>query len=213
MRQRKMCLVAVMAGCLLVLPSAAFADEPCLLPVGCAAPLDLDLALDPDGAVDDPVGTVTDVVGGAEETVEPVVGPVRDLIDDVLGGEDPVEPPGDGPGDGRGTVVEGRTGSRDPSAGRDPSAERGPFFDGLVREDLRPDTLIGSAASGTRPIVGPAGVPGGPGVVVGAALRGLLLLAVLFGIAVGFVLVQSRIDRRDPRLAESPARAELVTFA
>jgi hypothetical protein len=48
--------------------------------------------------------------------------------------------------------------------------------------------------------------------VIDAAVRGLLLLAVLFGLAVGFVVMQSRLDRRDPRLAAASPQAEMVTF-
>jgi hypothetical protein len=44
-------------------------------------------------------------------------------------------------------------------------------------------------------------------------VRGLLLLALLFGITVAFVVVQGRIDRNDPKLTGAPVRTEVVTFA
>jgi hypothetical protein len=201
-------IVVVSIGLFAFGPTPAHADGSCLVPVGCDTELDLDDPLqDPGDVVQDPVGTVDDIVDGVDETVGPVIDQVDDLLDDVLG-RDPGDPPGGGPdGDDPDPVVDGRDGAR----GR-PSADASGTPDAVAREGARPETLIGSAASGTRPAVGPARSPGGDGDVVEAALRGLLLLAVLFGLAIGFVVAQSRLDRRDPRLAGAPARAEVVTF-
>jgi hypothetical protein len=199
----------VVLAAIVLAPATALADEPCLLPVACDLPIDLPEA-DPNDAVEDPVGVVNDTVDDAEETVRPVVDPVLDIVDDVLGGDDPVDPPGGDGGGGHGTEVEGRSQTRGTSTDQlgptPPSA--------FAHESTRPaPTLIGSAASGSRPAVGPATTPGGPGSVIGAAVRGLLLLAILFGVAIGFVVLQSRLDRRDPGLTAAPATPEVVTFA
>lgn len=203
---RKLAAVVVVCAATVMAPVAALADEPCLLPVGCDLPVALP-EVDPDDVVKDPIGVVDEVVDDAEETVRPIVDPVLDLVDDVLGGDDPVDPPGGGGGDGHGTEVEGRTGARGPTTDRLGPRSPNP----LDRESTRPPTLIGSAVSGSRPLVGPT--PGGPGGVIGAALRGFLLLAILFGVAIGFVVLQSRLDRRDPGLTAAPTTPEVVTFA
>jgi hypothetical protein len=134
-----------------------------------------------------------------------------DVVDDVLNGGDIVLPPGgDGPRDhdgGPGAKGPGPDGSsHDPrtTAAR-PSA--------LAREALRPaQPIIGSAASGSIPPVAPHGSPGRLEGFVEGAVRGLLLLAALFGVTLGFVMVQGWLDRNDPKLIGAPVRTEIVTF-
>jgi hypothetical protein len=196
---------------LLALASPARAD------VGSCLALDQDcledlVNTDPNEALDDPVGTVVDLVDGAEDTTDPVVDPVKDIVDDALNGGDPVLPPGgDGPGahdSGPGTQVDGRDRAR-----QDPRSPAGPPT-ALSREAFAPlPTLIGSAATGTRPPVAPHGSPGRFEGFVEGAVRGLLLLAMLFGVTVGFVVAQGRMDRNDPKLVAAPVRTEMVTFA
>lgn len=165
-------------------------------------------AVDPDEVLNDTVGSVTDGLDDPEETIEPVVEPVLELVDQLLGGGGIVEPPaGDGPGarsSGPGTKVEGREGSR--TQERSPSASTA-----VRRESARPPTLIGTAIGDTRPVVTNVAPDRFDG-FVGAAVRGLLLALVFFGLTVGFVLFQDRLDRNDPKLAWSPPRAETVTF-
>jgi len=199
---------------LLVLPSPARAD------VGSCLALEPDclenvVTADPDEGLDDPVGTIVDVVDGAEDTTDPVVDPVLDVVDDVLNGGDPVLPPGgDGPGaheSGPGTRAGGRERSgqdagppvaRPSALGREAFAARAPV-----------ETFIGSAATGIRPPLPPHGSPGRFDGLIEGAVRGLLLLVVLFGVTVGFVAVQGRIDRNDPKLIGAPVRTDVVTFA
>jgi hypothetical protein len=200
-------VVGTLSLFVLASPAPALADDACLpLTAGCSNDT---ITVDPDEVVDDPLGAVVDMVDGAEDTTDPVVDPVLDVVDDVLSGGDIVDPPGgDGPrghGSGPGTKVQ-----RDERQRQDRERTL-PRPGALAREALRPpEPIIGSAASGVRPPVGPHGSPG-DGFVEGA-LRGLLLLAVLFGVAVGFVMVQGRLDRNDPKLIGAPVRTEIVTF-
>jgi hypothetical protein len=205
---RKIAKVAVGTLSLLVLasPAPALADDVCLpLTAGCSNDT---ITVDPD----DPIGAVVDVVDGAD-TTDPVVDPVLDVVDDLLNGGGIVEPPGgDGPRDhvsGPGTKDEGREGPRrdarpTPTAGRPSGLSRAAFG--------QPEPIIGSAASGSVPPIAPHGSPGRREGLVEGAVRGLLLLAVLFGVTVGFVMVQGRLDRNDPKLIGAPVRTEIVTF-
>jgi hypothetical protein len=213
---RKIATAVVGTLSLLVLasPAPALADDVCL-PLTAACTTDT-ITVDPDEGADDPIGTIVDVVDGAEDTtdptVDPVVDPVLDVVDDVLNGGDIVDPPGgDGPRghrSGPGTKVQGDERQR-----QDPRTTA-PRPGALAREAFRPPgPIIGSAASGVRPPVGPHGSPGRLDGIVEGAVRGLLLLAVLFGVTVGFVVVQGRLDRNDPKLIGAPVRTEIVTFA
>ena len=43
--------------------------------------------------------------------------------------------------------------------------------------------------------------------------RSLAIVLALFGLAVGFVAIQDRLDRNDPRLARAPMESDIVGFA
>jgi hypothetical protein len=201
-------LIAASWALILSSPAPAAATDCTSLLGTCATDT---ITIDPEDALDDPVDTVLDTIDGAEDTTDPVVDPVLDEVDDVLGGGGIVDPPGgEGPAEhraGPGATVSGREGSTD-RPGQSPTGTTA-----LVRESTRPPvTFIGSAASGTRPPLPPHGAPGRFDGVIEGAVRGLLLLLVLFGVTIGFVLIQGRLDRNDPRLAGAPVRAEVVTF-
>ena len=184
-------------------PGVVLAGDCDLLDAACAVD-----AVDPDEVLDDPVGSVTDTLDDPEETIQPVVEPILEVVDDLLGGGGIVEPPvGGGPAgrsSGPGTRVEGREGART----GEPSP---PASTAVGREAAGPPTLIGTAIGDSRPVVTNVAPDRFDG-FVGAAVRGLLLALVLFGLTVGFVLFQDRLDRNDPKLARSPPRAETVTF-
>ena len=215
---RKIATAVVGTLSLLVLasPAPALADDGCLpLVAGCSNDT---ITVDPDEVLDDPIGTVVDVVDGAEDTtdpvVDPVVDPVLDVVDDVLNGGGIVEPPGgEGPRgheSGPGAKVRDR---EQPSSRPDPRSTA-PRPGALSRAAFaQPEPIIGSAASGSIPPAAPHGSPGRSEGVVQGAVRGLLLLAVLFGVTLGFVMVQGRLDRNDPKLIGAPVRTEIVTFA
>jgi len=169
------------------------------------------------GTVDGVAGTVDGVTG----TVEDAVGSARDTIEDVLDpvGEEP-PPPTTGGGDGGKTDGTDDDPKQDEASNDEPSvvgAAPGPGGPGDT--DERPPT--GSRrSSGLSPALSPspAGFEPQPGVsqIIGSAIAHVLpsLAAVLalLGVAAAFVLVQDRLDRRDPRLVLAPVDADLVRF-
>lgn len=190
-------------------PVRAVAEDCTSLTAACVTDT---ITVDPDEVLDDPVDTIVDTIDGADDTTDPVVDPVLDAVDDLVGGGGGiVQPPGgDDPAvhrGGPGATVSGREGSTDRPA-QSPTG-----ISALARESARPPvTIIGSAASGTRPPVAPHGAPGRSDGIIEGAVRGLLLVIVLFGVTIGFVLVQGRLDRNDPTVALAPVRAEVVRF-
>ena len=198
----------------LAAPFAAHADEPCA-PLDAACQVDelLDPAPDP-GPIDDVTDTVDDVVDQVGDRVDPVVDDVGNLVDDLLGRGGVIDPPDGGildPPAGGGDHHSGpgiggpRNGRNEPRNVVDPTR----VVSTAAREGA-PTTDIISAASGTRET--PVGSPLPPGGIVQAALTGALLLLGLFVVAVGFVLLQDRLDRGDPKLSIAPVRADVVAF-
>ena len=49
--------------------------------------------------------------------------------------------------------------------------------------------------------------------VLEGVARSLAIVLTLFGLAVGFVAIQDRFDRNDPRLALAPVESDIVEFA
>ncbi|HEX5938415.1 MAG TPA: hypothetical protein VFZ75_12140 [Actinomycetota bacterium] len=217
---------AVFAGAILLVlaaPLAGLAAEPCAaLDVTCG----LDEPIDPPpapGAVDDVLDPVDDVLDDGGDPVDPVLGDVGRVVGDLLGGGGIIEPPGGGVVDPPGRGVLDPPGARGddhptepgggPRNGRaEPRTLPAPTGAGstAAREGSGFGTDIIAAASGTR------GTPGGsqlsPEGIVQAAVTGALLLLALFVVTVGFVLLQDRIDRGDPKLSIAPVRADLVAF-
>jgi hypothetical protein len=183
-------------------PGVALADD--------RGPFDVDCLVDtlePDLSLDDPIGPVTDTLDGAGDAVDPIVDPVLEVVEGLLGGGGIVDPPGgDDPGGhtaGPGKRVDGTDEAEPADTPAGPSA--------IARESARPLTLIGTAISGSRPAA-PTPPPDRFDGLVEGAVRGLLLMAILFGLTLVFVVVQGRLDRTDPKLARAPLRPEVVTF-
>ena len=163
------------------------------------------------------VGQADEVTDPVRDEVDPVVGPILDVVDDVLGGGDIVEPPGGGGGgDGGGDGGDG-PGSNGGGDGRDPRGDdrRLPDLVGdlatAARESGPPTTIEISSDSGIRSVRG-GGSGRGLGGFVEEAAPGALLMLVLFGVAIGFVVLQDRVDRGDPKLVLASARADVVRF-
>jgi hypothetical protein len=184
----------------LLAPSPARAACP-PLDVICAAD---ELAGDPG---DPPADPGTDPIDTIDREAGPAASPITDRVDQLLAGEGPGTP-----GIGGGTI--GGGGGRE-HVGRLPDgrrgAARGPAF-GAGRGALGPRTAP-SASGPSRPVSDPgAGVRAGFGAFPIEVARGVLTVLLLFAIAGLFVLIQDRLDRRDPKLTAAPLRPEVITF-
>jgi hypothetical protein len=192
--------VAIFAVPILFPSSAARAEEACA-PADAACAVET-LPSDPTEPAEGIAGSVTDTVGRPEDDPGPFLGPVVAIVVDVLDDGAVVDPPGSGgTGDDRGDRSGSSRSTSDPQAG--PSA--------AIRESVVPARIVISAASGDRPLRR-HGSPGGVGGIIEETVRSLVLLLVMIGFAVGFVLLQDRVDRNDPRLGSAPAGADVITF-
>ena len=193
--------------------------------VGIAAPalaacpaLDLTCSVSetPDEVTDEPTDVLDPVVDDLTGTVDPIVhnvaGTVEGVVDDLVDGNG--EPPGGGSGgDGSGGGSHG-PGGGSWSGGGGPVPSQRP----AERQGASSDVATGGRDEGSG---SQDGTPGGsdaeqrPTAERLASLVGesFALLLVLFGITVGFVLIQNRLDGRDPRLALAPSSPETVEFA
>jgi hypothetical protein len=168
-----------------------------------------------DGLVDDvgsPESPVADTVDPVVDTVGPIVDDILDDVDHLLGGGgvDPPDPIGGGDdGGGGGTHPDGgdRGGATSRGPGRGDAAETRVLGGRGFAE--APPTMI-SAASGFQPAR-----PSFEG--FGAALRGaarsLAIVLALFLLAIAFIAIQVRLDRKDPRLSLAPIESDVVEFA
>ena len=167
------------------------------------------LPLDVTCIADEVAGEGEEVVEDVVEavTVDPVVGVIIDDVGEILDGGVQVPPPGDGGGD---TDGGGHRGGGDGSGG--PEGEAGSLVPSL-------GGLRGSRLSSIASEPGPAAIVAAPdqpqhlATAVAAAVRSLLVVLVLLGVAIGFVLIQNGLDRRDPRLALAPTESDVVHFA
>jgi len=184
-------------------PSASAAD-------GCAL-TDPNCVLD---TVDETVASTRDEV---EDTAQPVVDEVGRQVDGLLGdgggGDDPGDDPSPGGGGPRpdnggkhdaGRGNDARQGSRDP-AGSPRVESRTPVPPrGLASDPISPSLLAETDdQAGVLERIGEAGA---------RAAKSLALLLVLAGLVVGFVLIQDRLDRRDPKLALAPLESDDLRF-
>jgi hypothetical protein len=188
---------------ILLAPSSASAACP-PLDVACLAG---ELTRGPGDPITDPPADPGDPTGPLDRGVGPIVSPITDRLDRILDGESggaPVGRNGTSGGGGRG-----------PTAGRPPGGPQGsgpgPSFDvgrGAVGPHTSPSTIhrarpVSDADAGVRPVLGP--------ILIGAA-RSIVAVLLLLVIAGVFVLIQDRIDRKDPKLSASPLRPQVIPF-
>jgi hypothetical protein len=150
--------------------------------------------------------TVDDTVGGAKDDVAGVV----DTVTSTVGGlTDPiVQPPGgDGPGAHHGGGVSHHPGGS--STGHGGAA--GPPV--LTREGGTL-TQIGTAINGQADADPADATDQRPaGTRLGEAAAGIAIsLLIVLGAVLLFMTIQTRLDRRDPKLALAPVTADVVTF-
>lgn len=170
------------------------------------------------GVVNDTIGPVgapgDDTVASVSDAV-PVTGDVVDRVKDLLDGAgvDPPDPIGGGGGGGT---------HHPPGEGSPGTSKPGPRHGGTTVGRIPGSPgLHRSTGSGHAPL-DPT-----PSVVrhaelasrdrSGAAFQGvarsLAIVLTLFGLAVGFVAIQDRLDRNDPRLALAHVESDIVEFA
>jgi hypothetical protein len=168
-------------------------------------PLDVDCVAG--DAVEEAEGQAEETAGTATDTVDPVVEGTLDQVNELLGGGG--EPPPGGGGGPAGGGVGGGSGGGNGGGG---SHGRG------AGTTLVPGTALpGTVGSPIALSTGLAPVPVNLGErltqVAAGAVESLAVVLVLLGVAVGFVLIQDRLDKKDPRLALAPIRSDLVHFA
>jgi hypothetical protein len=193
--------VVLLAALALLLTSAsAWADDCTPLDVTCA----VEDALSGGGApvpTEDPVGTV-------EDTAAPVRDEVQRQIDDLLGRTGDPPPGGGGGGSGGGHQGSGG-GSHD---------RRGGTGGGRI-DPIEPRVVIevGSGAvpdptSSSHGAPGERHVPSLLGALQTNAVASLTFWLMLLAVAGGFVIVQDKLDRNDPKLVIAPVESDVVTF-
>ena len=208
-RSMQALVVVPLAALSLALAAPAFADDVC-------DPLDVTCVVTgTGGSGQDPVTDTVDTVTG---TVKPVVDDPQGTVDHILHGT--VNPPGGGGGGGTG----GGTGGDQPgdhgTAGR--PGGNGPHV-------VRPQQplSVGGRSAGPHPTGSPpdtSSIPvtvakhpvfadGFAGAAAHVVAQSLGVVLALLAVAVGFVMVQDRLDRRDPKLALAPVQTEMMGFS
>lgn len=170
--------------------------------------------------VEETVQDPGDVRATTEQVVAGTIGTVEGLLETAPG-------PGDlGLGSGSGETGSGVTDEPKPGNG----SAGGEDSTGPSRETPRDNRVLGTAF-GRRRLIDPAAggsslVPSDEGLrisrqplfdrIVGAAIgvaKGLAFPLALALIVIAFVMVQNRIDRKDPKLALAPIAPDLLRFA
>lgn len=168
----------------------------------------------------DPEGAVGDVQATTEQAVTETIGTVEGLLE---------TPPGPGNlGLGSGSGGTGSGVADDPTPGN--GSAGGEDSTGPSGKTPRDNRVLGTAF-GRGPLIDPAAggsslVPSDEGSrisrqplfdrIVGAAIgvaKGLAFPLALALIVIAFVMVQNRIDRKDPKLALAPIAPDLLRFA
>lgn len=170
------------------------------------------------GGVEDSIGPVDspgdDTVAPVADAVDVVTGDVLDRVKDLLDGAgvDPPDPIGGGGGGGihhpPGRGSQGTSHQAPPHGG----APNGHIPGGRgLHASTGPGTASAPAPTHVR---GPVTVSGDRfDTVLEGVARSLAIVLTLFGLAVGFVAIQDRFDRNDPRLALAPVESDIVEFA
>ena len=196
----------------LVLASPALADEPC-------DPLDATCAVT--DATGSGQGTVTDAVDIVTGTAKPIVDDPQGTVDKILNPDD-IDLPGGGSGGGDPPGGGGPPGSGRPNGGHDTHRPGGSH----VSQGHRFQPSAGPRAAHPRspgssfdPLPNPIAPTKEPifqdGVAeaVHVVAQSLGVVLALLAVAAGFVMIQNRLDRRDPKLALAPVETEMMGFS
>jgi len=171
------------------------------------------------GVVDDSIGPVDtpgdDTVAPVTDAVDAVAGDVLDRVKDLLDGVG-VDPPDTIGGDGGGGT------HHPPGQGSQGTSNHASVLRGAPNGRIpRRRGLHASTASGQAPADPPPSLVRAPAIASGdrsdnvleGVARSLAIVLTLFGLAVGFVAIQDRFDRSDPRIALAPVESDIVEFA
>ena len=205
--------VVPLAALSLALASPAFAQEAC-------DPLDATCVVT--GTAGSGQDQVTDTVGTVTGTVKPVADDPQGTVDHILHGT--VNPPGAGGGGTGGGTGAGGTG--DQPGGHGKAGRPGRTGPHVVRGPQQPRSAggrsAGSHATGSSPDASlipvtvakhPLFADGFAGAAAHVVARSLGVVLALLAVAVGFVMVQDRLDRRDPKLTLAPVQTEMMGFS
>jgi hypothetical protein len=198
----------------LALAAPAFADDVC-------HPLDVTcVATGTAGTGQDPVTDTVDTITG---TVKPVVDDPQGTVDHILLGT--VNPPGGGGGGGTGGGTGGGGTGRDQPGDHGTAGRPGGNGPHVVRPQ-QPRSVGGRSAgpppTGSTPDTSsipvtvakdPVFADGFAGAAAHVVARSLGVVLALLAVAVGFVMVQDRLDRRDPKLTLAPVQTEMMGFS
>jgi hypothetical protein len=190
----------------LALAAPAFAEDAC-------DPLDVTCV------VTDTAGsgqqTVSDNVDTVTGTVKPVVDDPQGTIDRILHGT--VNPPGGGGGGGTGGDQPGGHGTAGRPGGTGPHVVRGPQQPRSVGgRSAGPHPTGSTPDTSSIPVTvakDPVFADGFAGAAAHVVARSLGVVLALLAVAVGFVTVQDRLDRRDPKLTLAPVQTEMMEFS
>ena len=175
-----------------------------------------------DKTVDQVVAVVENVGETVKQTTEKVTGTVEDTVDetvntvnDTVGAVDPVvAPPPPNGGSEQGSNDPAGNGSRPDTEtsvvrpqGRGRSAPT--LHVDLVAETLPAgDTVVVNGTSSTSPLDQPGPFAGS----LPEIARRLAFPLVLVGLVLGFVAIQNRLDRKDPKLALASTTRDVLNF-
>jgi hypothetical protein len=172
---------------------------------------------------------VTDTTGSGQgtvqDTVDTITGTAKPIADDPQGTVDRilhpgiVDPPGGGGGGSGGggggdQPNGGHTGDRQPTTG--PQTARGSQVGRPARSRPSGPRSAGSSLDKSIIPVPPSKDPVFADQVAGevrVVARSLGVVIALLAVAGGFVMVQDRLDRRDPKLSLAPVQTEMIGFS
>jgi hypothetical protein len=186
----------------LAITPPALADEPCSI---------VDLTCVVEEAAEDAEGIIDEITDPVDDTTDPIVQPILDEVDAILGRGGLVDPPDGGGGGGGGGGSNGGGGSG-PGAGH--GGSRPPISSTTTQQQIF-DPALGASPGVARPRGVEDAQPvssGGIGPILTGAARSVLLLLVLLGISLGFVLIQDRLDRNEPKLALARISPDVLGF-
>jgi hypothetical protein len=211
-RSMQALVMVPLAALSLTLATPAFANNVC-------DPLDVTCVVT--GTAGSGQDSVNDAVDTVTGTAKPVVDDPQGTVDHILHGT--VTPPGGGGGGGGGT---GGGGTGDQPGGHGPARRPDGTGPHVVRGPQQPGSVDGRSAgphpTGSTPDTSsipvtvakdPVFADGFAGAAAHVVARSLGVVLALFAVAVGFVTVQDRLDRRDPKLTLAPVQTEMMEFS